>query len=32
VALVAIDGAASEDTVAAIHGLPGVKRVTAMKF
>ena len=32
VALVAIDGAASEDTLAAIRGLPGVKRVTAMKF
>jgi D-3-phosphoglycerate dehydrogenase len=32
VALVAIDGAASDATLAAIHGLPGVKHVTAMKF
>jgi len=32
VALVAIDGAGVRDTVAAIHRLPGVKRVTAMKF
>jgi D-3-phosphoglycerate dehydrogenase len=32
VALVAIDGAASEETLAAIRSLPGVKRATAMKF
>jgi len=32
VALVAIDGAASEATLAAIQSLPGVKRLVAMKF
>ena len=32
VALVAIDGAASEETLAAIRSLPGVKCATAMKF
>ena len=32
VALVAIDGAASDATLAAIQRLPGVKRVVAMKF
>ena len=32
VALVAIDGAAPEATLASIQSLPGVKRVVAMKF